>query len=172
MKPGAELTGSPDVALGAWTSRSPRSLRGLLLVLGWPELRSSRLLWMRTALAERGLRGCYCPVCVIVAPEGIYVGRVCPPGPVGSMLLVWTVQIMASGAARRGALASVRRPGAGGRSGLYERGGLYADARPDHESVVARGQRWEVFLVASDDRATTDRGRTTGTVGSELRKTQ
>ena len=41
MKPSAVVTGSPDVALGAWTSRSPRSarLRGLLLVLGWPELR-------------------------------------------------------------------------------------------------------------------------------------
>ena len=48
---------------------------------------------------------------------------------------------MASGAARRGALASVQRTDAGGRSGLYERGGLYADARPDRESVVARGQR-------------------------------
>ena len=59
---------------------------------------------MRTAQAERGLRGYYSPVCVIVAPEGIYVGRVCPPGPVGSMLLVWTAWIMASGAARRGAV--------------------------------------------------------------------
>ena len=41
------------------------------------------------------------------------------------------------------------RTDAGGRSGLYERGGLYADGRPDHESVVARGQRWKVFSVAS-----------------------
>ena len=96
---------------------------------------------MRTALAERGLRGCYCPVCVIVAPEGIYVGRVCPPGPVGSMLLVWTDLVKARRYGRRGAYVPFGGTDAGGRSGLYERGGLYADARPDHESVVARGQR-------------------------------
>ena len=96
---------------------------------------------MRTALAERGLRGCYCPVCVIVAPEGIYVGRVCPPGPVGSMLLVWTDLVKARRNGRRGAYVPFRGTDAGGRSGLYERSALYADARPDHESVVARGQR-------------------------------
>ena len=41
MKPSAVVTGSPDVALGAWTSAEPEvaRLRGLLLVLSWPELR-------------------------------------------------------------------------------------------------------------------------------------
>ena len=66
---------------------------------------------MRTAQAERGLRGYYSPVCVIVAPEGIYVGRVCPPGPVGSMLLVWTDLVKARRCGRRGAYVSVRENG-------------------------------------------------------------
>ena len=104
---------------------------------------------MRTALAERGLRGCYCPVCVIVAPEGIYVGRVCPPGPVGSMLLVWTDLVKARRCGRRGAYVSVRENGRRRAVRSVQRSGLYADARPDHESVVARGQRWKVFPVAS-----------------------
>ena len=96
---------------------------------------------MRTALAERGLRGYYCPVCVIVAPEGIYVGRVCPPGPVGSMLLVWTDLVKARRCGRRGAYVSVRGNGRRRAVRSVQRGGLYADALPDHESVVARGQR-------------------------------
>ena len=78
---------------------------------------------MRTALAERGLRGCYCPVCVIVAPEGIYVGRVCPPGPVGSMLLVWTDLVKARRNGRRGAYVPFGGTDAGGRSGLYSAAG-------------------------------------------------
>ena len=100
-------------------------LHGLLLVLGCPQLRElegcagcgERL------QAERSLRGYYCPVCVIVAPEDIYVGRVCPPGPVGSMLLVWTDLVKARRCGRRGAYVPFRGTDAGGRSGLYSAAG-------------------------------------------------
>ena len=77
------------------------------------------------------------------------MGRVCPPGRVGSMLLVWTDLDYGE---RRGAARCVGFRSENGRRRAVrsvQRGGLYADARPDHESVLARGQRWKVFPVAS-----------------------
>ena len=77
--------GEPDVAQGADGAGSEMArLLGPPLVLGAPEpgLEGG---FGCGALAERGLRwGALAPG-VIVVPEGVYVGRVCPPGPVWSV---------------------------------------------------------------------------------------
>ena len=80
-----EDDGEPDVAQGADGAGSEMArLLGPPLVLGAPEpgLEGG---FGCGALAERGLRwGALAPG-VIVVPEGVYVGRVCPPGPVWSV---------------------------------------------------------------------------------------
>ena len=78
---------------------------------------------MRGHWQDAAYCGVLLPPGVIVAPEGIYVGRVCPPGPVGSMLLVWTDLVKARRNGRRGAYVPFGGTDAGGRSGLYSAAG-------------------------------------------------